>query len=394
MDGLRTLLDRSIDPGQVVLVRLDLNVPLMAGASRGKRLVLDDTKLQGSMATLRNIGQQGGISVVISHLGRPQGVPDQRLSLQLLRGRLKHLVANAGLGATYWVDRGGLPQSPGWDPEALMNRLAYLREKGGRGVILMENLRFDWREEKAGSGRSFAGGLKELTGAKVYVNDAFGVAHRDHTSVSVLPRLFERPIAGMLMVREVRALNRIMSEQLPRRVALIMGGNKLESKKAAAIAMMQSGMVNYLLLGSAAYSDLVVVDELYRVACDCGVEMKCPVDAKFQQGAVIDIGPRTLEGYLGIVRQSCSVIWNGTLGTMQNEEGSRGTRLLMQEMRSVQSRGVVVIGGASTLLAAKEARVAELLTHVSTGGGAMLAYLAGLPMPGIEPLKLESRVAM
>jgi phosphoglycerate kinase len=378
---LRTIADLDLQ-GRRLFLRSDLNVPLR------DRAVADDTRIRASQETLAWAREHGARVVLASHLGRPRGERRAELSLRPVADAL------------------GIPLAPdciGADTEARVEAL-----RPGE-ALLLENLRFHTGEEK--NDAAFAAALARLT--DVYVNDAFGTAHRAHTSTEGLPRRVPEVAAGFLLAREIEALTRVRDE--PGRPYLcILGGAKvsdklavLESLAARADVLVIGGAMAYTFLrarGEAIGRSLVepdLVDEARRIlegkadvvlprdhvvaasADDAGsarsVE-RIPDDA-----TAFDIGPASVTEIERRVAQAATVFWNGPLGLFEKAPFDAGTRAVAQAV--ARSAAYSVVGGGDSLAAVRAAGVAEQIDHLSTGGGASLEFLEGRELPGIAVLE-------
>ncbi|MFH1176425.1 MAG: phosphoglycerate kinase [Acidobacteriota bacterium] len=387
---------RSIDDlevaGKRVLLRLDLNVPLQDGR------VGDDTRVREAAPTVRLLVERGAIVVACSHLGRAKGKVDPTLSL---RPVAPVLAAHAGVAVEFVADVVG---------EAAQQAVTAARPGE---VILLENLRFEAGEEA--NDPEFCRRLAAL--ADVFVNDAFGAAHREHASTAGVAHMFASRGAGGLMAREVAALTRVRDHPEHPFVAVIGGAKvsgKLEtlqalSEKADTLALV-GGMANTFLLAtgrpvgrSRIETELVeTARTVLSGAAGRGVEVVIPadvviaaslegrgrtVDAK-DVGAddlILDIGPATRARIATLVGAARTVFWNGPAGVFERTEFAGGTMAIAEAM--ADSRAFTVVGGGETVAAVQQAGVGDQLSHVSTGGGAALEFLAGETLPGIAALE-------
>jgi phosphoglycerate kinase len=393
---LRTLEDLGDVTGERVLVRCDFNVPLQEGR------ITDDLRIRATMPTLLDLLERGTGLVLCSHLGRPKGKRDARLSLAPVSARLSELLdrtvtqcaAVVGSEARFCSDK----LRPG-------------------DVMMLENLRFDPREEA--NDPQFADELAAL--ADVYVNDAFGAAHRAHASVvGVAERL--PSAAGCLMQKEVEVLSRLRDDPDEPFVA-ILGGAKVSDKLAAIDALIER--VDALLIGGAmAFSFLAAagqevgrslvepdryddVRSAVKKAEAKGVVIQLPedvvaapeasADARRQTVRAdaiprdlmgLDIGPRTVEEFARTIADARTIFWNGPMGVFELEPFSAGTRGVAQAV--ALAKGYSVVGGGDSLAALRKFDLLEGIDHLSTGGGASLEFLEGRKLPGVEVL-LENR---
>jgi phosphoglycerate kinase len=395
---LRTLDDAGDLAGLRVFVRADLNVPLQDGR------VADDLRIRATLPTLTELLDRGASIVLASHLGRPGGRPVDELRLAPVADRLAELLERAVMP---------LDDVVGPEVEAVTNHL----EAGE--VVLLENLRFDPGEEA--DDPAFAGQLAEL--ADAYVDDAFGAVHRAHASVVALPELMRasgRPaVGGRLLQREVEVLGRLLAGPDEPYVA-ILGGAKVSDKLSTIRAL--ADRVDAMLIGGAMAFTLIAADggevgtslverdrfdevrEARAYAKERGVLIMVPQDvvaateisadadrrtvpaADIPRGLMgLDIGPRTVEEFAGIIADAKTILWNGPMGVFELEPFSAGTRGVATAIAN--SGAFSVVGGGDSLLAVKRAELEDGFDHLSTGGGASLEYLEGRALPGITVLE-------
>lgn len=394
MPQLRTLDDLGDLRGTRVFLRVDFNVPLEGGR------VLDDTRLVEALPTIRELTGRGARLLVASHCGRPKGEPDPRFSLRPAADRLSELL---GKPVGFAADAVGAPA------EAAAAALA------DGDLAVLENLRFHAGEEK--NDPAFAAALASL--APVYVDDAFGAAHRAHASVVGVPERVARSAAGRLVVREVAALGRLLGSPA-RPFAALVGGAKIADKLDTLVNLLPR--LDLLLLGGGmantflASRGLELRDSLYEKdqlevaaglladATARGVRVLLPADlvvapALDQPSAAqvvaadavplgtraFDIGPATRESYIGAIASAKTLFWNGPLGVFEKPPFDAGTRAIAAALVSLDA--YTVVGGGETVAAVHQAGVAEKIDHVSTGGGASLEFLAGKVLPGVAVLE-------
>ena len=381
--------------GQRVFIRVDFNVPIKNGT------IGDDTRIRASLATIRYALEKGATVILASHLGRPKGKPNPEYSLRPIAARLAELL---GRPVEFAEDCVGAPAKAAI-------------ERAGRGgkIVLLENLRFHPEEEKNDS--AFAGELAGL--ADVYVNDAFGSAHRAHASTEGIVHHVKQAAAGLLMADEIAHLTRVL-EHPERPFVAVLGGAKVSDKLEVIENLVPR--VDALLIGGAmAYTFFkargipvgtsLVEEDLLDAARDVearakarNLRLELPVDhvvaPKLEAGAPaetlavgdaalgdrmgLDIGPRTIELYRSVIAGAKTVMWNGPMGVFEIDAFARGTIEIARAVAGVQ--GTTVIGGGDSIAAVAKAGVTDRITHISTGGGASLEFLGGRKLPGVVAL--------
>jgi phosphoglycerate kinase len=382
--------------GKRVFIRVDFNVPMSDGA------IADDTRIRASLPTITYALERVGTGCVVlaSHLGRPKGRRDPGASLRPVAERLGALVGRPVVFAEDCVGEAAR---------------AAIARAGPGGLVLLENLRFHPGEEQ--NDAAFAAQLAEL--ADVYVNDAFGTAHRAHASTAGMVRLVPQAGAGFLMARELEFLGRAL-EAPERPFVALLGGAKVSGKLEVIENLL--GKVDALAIGGAmAYTFLKarglpvgrsrVEDELVetaraieRRAAERGVRFLLPVDhvvvdrvepdAARETLAVsdpaigerigVDVGPRTVALYRDLVAGARTVVWNGPMGIFEIAAFARGTVGVAEALAACA--GTTIVGGGDSVAALAQAGVTERITHVSTGGGASLEFLGGRVLPGVAAL--------
>lgn len=385
---IRSIEDLAVE-GRRVFVRVDFNVPL-----DGTR-VTDDSRIRAALPTLRHLLERGSRLVLASHAGRPKGEPRPELSLEPMAVRLAELLEVDVLLTDDCVS------------EAAGKIVADLRD--GQ-VALLENLRFNAGEEKNDEG--FARELAKL--ADVYVNDAFGAAHRAHASVAALPQLFNERGIGLLMQAELASLEKLRTDP-PKPFVAVLGGAKVSDKIGVLEALL--GRVDALLIGGAMANTflaargmsmgrslleedkLPLARSLMQRADERGVDIHLPQDLVVADdigaergdivhitqvpadGMALDIGPATIEAYRRAIMPARALFWNGPMGLFEREAFSRGSLGVAQA--GADCPGFTVVGGGDSVAAVNQANLGDRYDHVSTGGGASLEFLEGKELPGI-----------
>jgi phosphoglycerate kinase len=383
--------------GARVLVRVDFNVPIEDGG------VADDTRIRATLPTLDYLVSKRARIVLVSHLGRPKGKPAPEYSLRPVAERLAELIDTP---VTFVAD------TTGDDARAAVKGL----DPGH--ILVLENLRFDAGEEKNDAGLSSA--LADL--ADVYVNDAFGTAHRAHASTAGVADVMRgrgRPsVAGFLMQRELRFLGGALADPARPFIA-ILGGAKISGKIDVIEALLPR--VDQLIIGGAMANTFfralgletgtsLVEEERVEMARElmrrAGEKLVLPVDCvvadRAEAGAaksvvdrdavpadrtILDIGPRSINSFATLLERAATVIWNGPMGLFEIDAFADGTLGVARAVAAATARGAVTIaGGGDTAAALEEAGLVDALTHVSTGGGASLEFLEGKTLPGVAAL--------
>ena len=388
----RTLKDVDVR-GKRVVVREDLNVPMKAGA------IADYTRIDAALQTLRYLRDNGARTVVLSHLGRPDGAPDPKYSLRPVAAALAQR-----LGSPVAFS----PDCTGAEAEAMANGL-----RDG-DVLLMENVRFHAAEER--NDPTFAAELARL--GDLYVDDAFGTAHRAHASTEGIAHVLPS-VAGFLMEAELRALAALTRD--PRKpFVCVIGGAKVKDKVGVFTHLMDridafcigGGMGNTFLAAqgrnvgaSLRDDDLEPAKAILSLAAERGVSLHVPVDAVVAPSfdaddqartvalddvdglMILDIGPQTAAEYARVIETAKTVVFNGPMGVYEKKAYQHGTKVVGDAIARATAAGATsVVGGGDAAAAAHELGFADAMTHVSTGGGATLEFLEGKVLPGVAAL--------
>ena len=378
--------------GRRVLVRVDFNVPLDAGHIR------DETRITAALPTLRSLLERGALLVLVSHLGRPQGKPSAELSLAPIATRLVELLAD------------DVPLSP----EVVGARTTSMADAlVPGGILMLENVRFEPGEEK--NDPELARRLAKL--ADVYVNDAFGAAHRAHASTVGVAELLPS-FAGDLLLSEIEALGRLVDDPASPFVAIV-GGAKVSDKLAVLQQLVER--VDALLIGGAMANTFLLADgkdvgtslvepdaidaakAIVTAAAGRGAQLLIPTDVVVAGSidatdatvvavdnipagdAAYDIGPATAERYAAVIATAQTVFWNGPMGVFEKAPFAAGTLAVARAV--ADSDAFSVVGGGDSVAAVTEAGVANRISHISTGGGASLEFVEGRALPGVEALR-------
>lgn len=396
--SIAELPDSSLN-GRRVFIRVDLNVPLTP--ARG---VADDSRIRACLPTIQHAMKRGARVVLASHLGRPKG-PSPQLSMEPVGLRLAELLGQEVLLTDEAVGDGA------------RKVVADLREGE---VALLENLRFHAGEEANDEG--FARQLASY--ADVYVNDAFGTAHRAHAStVGMIPYVAEKA-AGLLMMKEIEFLGRLLGA-VERPYLAVIGGAKV-SDKIGVLENLLSRVDAFLIGGAMANTflkargaavgksrveedKLALARSFLKKAGDRNVEVLLPIDVVVAEGIdaprgqvvsaesvpdnamALDIGPDTVRTFAQRIEGAKTVFWNGPMGVFEKPAFSSGTLALAKAVAA--SSGLTVVGGGDSVAAVHVAKVADRITHISTGGGASLEFIEGQTLPGIQALEIAPEVS-
>jgi phosphoglycerate kinase len=397
--------DKIPDKKRKVFLRVDFNVPLKNGK------VLDDFRIQQSLPTIRHLLERKAVLIIGAHLGRPQGNPQAMAKYSLLPAaeRLAELLEKE----VFFSE-----EMEGYGLQRLITEC-----KPGEGIVFLENLRFVAGEEA--NDAHFAEKLSEL--GLLYINDAFGACHRAHASVAALPDRLRTKAMGDLLARELEVLGSVLHSPSPQQMA-ILGGAKLEDKIQVMEALLKTcrkicvggrmglsflAAQNYPLGGSR--MDAASVQTAKRLLAEARrrqVEILTPLDGQLGKSLdatesrlsiltpdvkieddefVLDIGPATLESWTASLEKADRVLWNGPMGVFENPLFAKGTLGLVDFLQSRRENIQTVAGGGETVAAITQRGALKDLWHVSTGGGAMLEFLEGRALPGVESLRLRDR---
>ena len=385
--------------GQKALVRVDFNVPL-----NEKYEITDDTRMKAAVPTIKKIIGDGGMAILMSHFGRPKSGPEEKYSLKHL---VKHLESLLGVKVSFAED------CIGEKAQAAASSL-----KAG-DVLLLENLRFHKEEEKGDE--KFAEELSRL--GDVWVNDAFGTAHRAHASTAVMAKFFpaDKRMFGLLMEAEVKSAEKVLHQSEKPFLAII-GGAKV-SDKILIIENLLEQATDIIIGGGMAYTfmkaaggrigsslceedRLDVANDLLEKARSRGVCIHLPSDSvianKFANDAEIstapsnaipdgwmglDLGPMAVEQFTNVIHRAKTILWNGPMGVFEMENFQHGTKAIATAVaESTQKGAYSLVGGGDSVSAVNQFGFSDKVSYVSTGGGAMLEYFEGKKLPGIAAI--------
>lgn len=384
--------------GKRALIRVDFNVPLNSSFE-----VTDDNRIRSTIPTLKKILEDGGSCVLMSHLGRPKKGPEEKFSLKHTLAATEKLLGRPVLFAGDCIGADAFSKSAALKPGE---------------VLLLENLRFYPEEEKGDL--SFAEKLSKH--GDIYVNDAFGTAHRAHASTTIVAQFFKDKCAGYVMAAELNNARKVM-ENAEAPFTAIMGGAKI-SDKIEIIEKLLNTVDNLIIGGGMAYtffkalggnvgSSLVEEDKielaksLIKDAKAKGVNLELPIDSviadKFDANANsdvanntaipdgwmgLDIGPQAISVFSALIEKSKTVLWNGPMGVFEMPRFAEGTKKIAEAVvKATSSGGFSLIGGGDSAAAVNQLGFGDNVSYVSTGGGALLEYFEGKTLPGVKALE-------
>lgn len=383
--------------GKRALIRVDFNVPLDKSFN-----VTDDNRIRATIPTLKKILDGGGSVILMSHLGRPKDGPEDKYSLKHTIKTTEQLLGKPVLFANDCIGEEAKTKAAGLKPGE---------------VLLLENLRFYKEEEKGDV--AFAEKLSKL--GDIYVNDAFGTAHRAHASTTIVAQFFKEKAAGYVMAAEVDNAKKVL-ESAEKPFTAIMGGAKI-SDKILIIEKLLDKVDNLIIGGGMSYTffkalggnigkslveedKLELAKELIQKAKAKGVDLHLPIDSiiadKFDANANteiamntsikdgwmgLDIGPQSVEVFSKVIENSKTVLWNGPMGVFEMEKFANGTRKVAEAVvKATKKGGFSLIGGGDSAAAVAQLGFSDDVSYVSTGGGALLEYFEGKELPGVKAL--------
>ena len=379
--------------GKRVVIRVDFNTPMEQGE------ITDDTRIRGSLPTLKQLTDAGAKLVILTHLGRPKGEVKEELRLTAVAQRLAELIGKP------------VKKLDEWKGEAVTDAVNAMQDGD---IMMLENVRFDAGEEKNDASLSqFFASL-----ADVYVNDAFGTAHRAHASTAGIAEFVPVAVSGLLMEQEIKVLGQALAEPSHPYTAII-GGAKVKDKIGVIDKLLDE--VDHLILGgglsftfikalgydigkSLLEEDKIELAKTFiEKAKAKNVQLHMPIDAVVADTFVadahtevvaidaipptmmgLDIGPKTAAQYANVIKDSKLVVWNGPMGVFEMDAFANGTKTVAQAM--AETEGYTVIGGGDSAAAVEKFNVTDQMNHISTGGGASLELMEGKVLPGIAVL--------
>jgi phosphoglycerate kinase len=385
--------------GKRAIVRVDFNVPIDQNNH-----ITDDSRMRAAVPTIRKILDDGGSAILMSHLGRPKEGPEDRFSLRHLQKHLGKLLGLKVLFAGDCIGESAIQQAEGLKPGE---------------VLLLENLRF-YKEETKGD-EAFASRLASL--ADVYVNDAFGTAHRAHASTTIIARFFpEAKYFGYIMTRELESIDKVLRDTR-KPYAAVIGGAKVSTKieiinnlldKVDDLIIGGGMMFTFIKAQGGRIGNSMVEDDYLETAREIlssarakGVKIHIPTDAviadsfsndaKFREAPAtripedwlgLDIGPESVKKFGEVIRQAKTILWNGPMGVFEMSHFATGTRAIALALAEATEKGAfTLVGGGDSVAAINQMELADKVSYVSTGGGALLEYMEGKILPGIQAIQ-------
>ncbi|TCL69928.1 phosphoglycerate kinase [Hydrogenispora ethanolica] len=380
--------------GKRVFVRVDFNVPV---DDQGN--ITDDRRIKAAIPTIKSLSDRGAKVVLASHFGRPKGGPDNKYRMDVMGKRLSELLEKPVVKVNDCI---------GEEPKNAISAI----DPGG--VVLLENVRF-YKEEEAND-EAFAKKLAEL--ADIYVNDAFGTAHRAHASTAGVAKFLQPAVAGYLMQKEIDIMGKALSNP-ERPFVAILGGAKVADKLGVIKNLLEKvdtliigGGMAYTFLKAQGYEigkslldaeRIEFAKEMLAKAKEKGVQLLLPVDTvvtdSFKQPTFsktvtatqipadlegVDIGPETIKQFSEAITGAGTVVWNGPMGVFELPQFAVGTRAIAEAL--TRCKGTTIVGGGDSAAAVEQMGFAEKMSHVSTGGGASLEFLEGIVLPGVAAL--------
>ncbi len=380
--------------GKRVLVRVDFNVPVDDNGQ-----ITDDRRIKAAVPTIKTLADRGAKVILVSHFGRPKGGPDNKYRMDVMGKRLSEVMGKPVVKVN---------DSIGDEPQKAIDTLP----EGG--VVLLENVRF-YKEEEAND-EAFARKLADL--ADVYVNDAFGTAHRAHASTAGVAKFLKPAVSGYLMQKEIDIMGKALSNP-ERPFVAILGGAKVADKLGVIQNLLEK--VDTLIIGGGmAYTFLKAqgmeigqslldaekiefANEMMAKAKSRGIKLLLPVDVvitdDFKKPTMsktvttnqisselqgVDIGPETIKIFAKEIENAKTVIWNGPMGVFELPQFAVGTKAVAEAL--TRSKGTTIVGGGDSAAAVEQMGYADKVTHVSTGGGASLEFMEGIELPGVAAL--------
>lgn len=380
--------------GKRVLVRVDFNVPVDDNGQ-----ITDDRRIKAAVPTIKSLADRGAKVILVSHFGRPKGGPNDKYRMDVMAKRLSEIIGKSVVKVNDCI---------GDEPKKAIETLS----EGG--IVLLENVRF-YKEEEAND-EAFAKKLADL--AEIYVNDAFGTAHRAHASTAGVAKFLKPAVSGYLMQKEIDIMGKALSNPETPFVA-ILGGAKVADKLGVIQNLLEK--VDTLIIGGGmAYTFLKAqgmeigkslldaekvgfAQEMLAKAKAKGIKLLLPIDTvvadNFKNPTVsktvpsneipadmegVDIGPETVKLFAKEIETAKTVIWNGPMGVFELPQFAVGTKAIAQAL--TQSKGTTIVGGGDSAAAVEQMGFADKITHVSTGGGASLEFMEGVELPGVAAL--------